>query len=44
MKPTPLKFHYTFYLRDVAKIIQEIMMTKSLSIQNTDTLAKLWIH
>ena len=44
LKPTPAKFHYTFNLRDVSKVFQGIMMTKSQSVGSADSLAKLWVH
>ena len=44
MKPTPAKFHYTFNLRDVSKVVQGILMTKPISVQTGETLARLWIH
>jgi dynein heavy chain len=42
--PIPAKFHYTFNLRDVAKVFQGILMTKTQSISNLDTFARLWLH
>lgn len=42
--PIPAKFHYTFNLRDVAKVFQGILMTKTVSVGNPDTFAKLWVH
>ncbi len=44
LKPTPAKFHYTFNLRDVSKVFQGIMMTRSQSVGNSDSLARLWVH
>ncbi len=44
LKPTPAKFHYTFNLRDVSKVFQGIMMTRSQSVGNAESLAKLWVH
>jgi dynein heavy chain len=31
-------------LRDVSKVFQGILMTKPISIQNPDTMAKLWVN
>lgn len=42
--PIPAKFHYTFNLRDVAKVFQGILMTKPVSIASLDTFARLWLH
>ena len=44
LRPTPAKFHYLFNLRDVSKVFQGILMTKPISVQNPETLAKLWIN
>ena len=44
MRPTPAKFHYLFNLRDVSKVFQGVLMTKPISIQNPETMAKLWIN
>ena len=42
--PIPAKFHYTFNLRDVAKVFQGILMTRTQSVTSTDSFAKLWLH
>lgn len=42
--PTPAKSHYTFNLRDVSKVFQGILLTRPICVQNTDTMARLWIH
>ena len=34
--PIPAKFHYTFNLRDVAKVIQGMMMTKPTLINSAE--------
>jgi dynein heavy chain len=42
--PIPSKFHYTFNLRDVAKVFQGMLMTKTVSVTNSDVFTRLWIH
>ena len=42
--PTPSKSHYTFNLRDLAKVIQGILMSEPRYIGNTDQLLLLWCH
>jgi len=42
--PIPAKFHYTFNMRDIAKVFQGIMMTAAKSILKGDTYTKLWMH
>jgi dynein heavy chain, axonemal len=44
LRPTPAKFHYLFNLRDVSKVFQGILMSKPISIQNPETMAKLWVN
>lgn len=44
LRPTPARFHYLFNLRDVSKVFQGILMVKPVSIQNPETLARLWIN
>jgi dynein heavy chain len=44
LKPTPAKFHYTFNLRDVSKVIQGIMMSHPKSVQTADHMQKLWVN
>lgn len=44
LKPIPTKFHYTFNLRDVAKVFQGMLMTSRQSVSTPDVYAKLWIH
>jgi len=44
LRATPAKFHYSFNLRDVSKVIQGIMMTKNVSINNPDVAARLWVN
>ena len=43
-RATPVKFHYLFNLRDVSKVIQGILMTKPVSINDGEVFSKLWAH
>eukprot|EP00002_Diphylleia_rotans_P007300 TRINITY_DN1682_c0_g1_i3.p1 TRINITY_DN1682_c0_g1~~TRINITY_DN1682_c0_g1_i3.p1 ORF type:complete len:1955 (-),score=398.96 TRINITY_DN1682_c0_g1_i3:368-6232(-) len=42
--PTPAKSHYTFNLRDLAKVIQGMMMVERGSITDKRELLRLWCH
>jgi dynein heavy chain, axonemal len=44
LRPTPTKSHYTFNLRDVAKVFQGCMMVRSKEINSDKEFARLWIH
>ena len=44
MLPIPAKFHYTFNLRDVAKVFQGILMCEPFKIQDEVKYSKLWLH
>ena len=44
LRATPAKFHYSFNLRDVSKVVQGMMMTKNVSINKPDTCVKLWVN
>lgn len=42
--PTPAKAHYTFNLRDLAKVFQGVLMGDSKRINKLDQMVRLWIH
>merc|ERR550532_1611942 len=43
--PTPVKCHYTFNLRDPAKMVQGVLMVNvKLSLQNQKDLISLYLH
>lgn len=44
LRATPSKFHYTYNLRDVSKVFQGILMTKSSSIVDEVKFTRLWIN
>ena len=48
MLPIPAKFHYTFNLRDVAKVFQGILMSERKTIMSDEKdqkmYGKLWLH
>ncbi|CAM9108221.1 unnamed protein product, partial [Ectocarpus fasciculatus] len=42
--PTPSKSHYTFNLRDMAKVFQGMLMSDSKRVTTKEQLARLWVH
>ncbi|TYZ63897.1 hypothetical protein PybrP1_001177 [[Pythium] brassicae (nom. inval.)] len=42
--PTPAKSHYTFNLRDLAKIFQGVLMCDNRRVTEPDALIRLWVH
>ena len=41
---TPEKFHYLFNIRDVAKVIQGILMASSQTVYTAEGTLRLWAH
>lgn len=44
LKPTPLKSHYTFNLRDFSKVICGMCMAGKNQVPDTDVATRLWAH
>jgi dynein heavy chain, axonemal len=42
--PTPCKSHYTFNLRDMAKVVQGVMRADSKTVTTQTELLVLWLH
>jgi dynein heavy chain len=42
--PTPSKSHYTFNLRDLAKVFQGMLMSDQKKLTTKEQLARLWVH
>ena len=42
--PTPAKSHYTFNLRDLAKVFQGVLMMSPKNCTETDGMVRLWVH
>ena len=42
--PTPSKSHYTFNLRDLAKVFQGMLMAEQKKLNTKEQLARLWVH
>jgi dynein heavy chain len=41
---TPEKFHYLFNIRDVAKVIQGILMASRNTVHTPERMLRLWVH
>ena len=44
LRPTPIKSHYTFNLRDVSKVICGICQVEKGALVNSDVGIRLWAH
>lgn len=44
LKPTPLKSHYTFNLRDVSKVICGMCLVTKKEVSNSEVATRLWAH
>jgi dynein heavy chain len=42
--PTPTKMHYSFNLRDFARVIRGIVLVPSLVMKEEKKLLRLWVH
>ena len=42
--PTPAKSHYTFNLRDLAKVMQGVLSAESKCVKNKKDFLRLYIH
>ena len=42
--PTPAKVHYTFNLRDLAKVFQGMLMNEAGALRETADVVRLWTH
>lgn len=42
--PTPAKSHYTFNLRDLAKVFQGVLMGDNRRVTDGEALVRLWVH
>ncbi|CAB0032367.1 unnamed protein product [Trichogramma brassicae] len=44
LRPTPMKSHYLFNLRDIARVMTGFVMIRKESAETKDKLARVWVH
>lgn len=44
LRPTPMKTHYTFNLRDFSKVVGGISMASKKELTTADSCLRLWAH
>lgn len=44
LKPTPIKSHYTFNLRDISKVVCGMTGCSKKELQTSDQCLRLWAH
>lgn len=42
--PTPKKSHYTFNLRDFARVIQGLLLVSADKLETPESMIRLWVH
>ena len=42
--PTPSKSHYTFNLRDFARVIYGTLLIRPMSLRDKKSMLRLWVH
>jgi dynein heavy chain len=44
LRPTPAKCHYTYNLRDVAKVFQGCLMMSKSKVMTGEDISRIWVH